>query len=289
MTRTDELKNFLRERSNGGIALAFSGGVDSTLLLSVLNELCGESSFPLLALTMRSIFQEQKEIAEVKKIAAEYGIELAMLECDPLSIPEVKYNPPDRCYWCKRYIFSEFRRIAKQRGMAVLLDGTNADDVNAYRPGRRAIAELGVISPLAELGFTKAEIRALAGARGLRVSTKPSAPCLATRFEYGALLTADRIEQAAKGEEWIRKYVPETSDVRLRVHANIARIEVSPDAVPALLDGKKEIATALHSLGFEFVTLDLEGFRSGCFDQNIRTEKENVNKTLPPAAGRESK
>ncbi len=268
MEHLDKLKNFLRERSKGGIALAFSGGVDSTFLLSVLNELHKESPFTLQAFTMHSIFQGEAELDEVKNIAGELGVGLKIFGCDPLSIPEVKYNPPERCYWCKRYVFNEFQTFAKEQNLATLIDGTNADDLNVFRPGRRALAELGVVSPLAELGFTKAEIRALAKERNLRCSSKPSMPCLATRFEYGALLTPDRIEQVGKGEELIRKYAPITSDARLRVHANIARIELSPDAMSQILENRKEIAAGLRCLGFEFITLDLEGFRSGCFDKN---------------------
>lgn len=274
MTRVEELKDFLRSRSGGGIALAFSGGVDSTFLLSVLKELHEESPFPLLAFTMHSIFQGEAELEEVKTVAGEFGVELKIFTCDPLAIPEVKYNPPERCYWCKRYIFNEFQTFAKERNLATLLDGTNADDLFVYRPGRKALGELGVVSPLAELGFTKEEIRTLSKARNLRCSSKPSMPCLATRFEYGALLTPDRIEQVGKGEEMIRKYALSTSDVRLRVHANIARLEVSQEAIPSILEHRKEIAGGLRCLGFEFITLDLEGFRSGCFDKANNTTME---------------
>ncbi len=267
MPAIDELKEFLRPRAQNGIALAFSGGVDSTLLLAVLKELHDESPFPLLALTMRSIFQSENEINEVRQSAAKYGVTLKIFECDPLSIPEIQNNPPDRCYWCKRHIFNELSAYAKANGIATLMDGTNADDLKLYRPGRKALAELGVISPLAELGFTKPEIRALAKLRGLACSSKPSMPCLATRFEYGTLLTPDRIEQVAKGEDILRQYVSATADVRLRVHANIGRIEVSPEAIPLLITSRLEVAAKLHGLGFKFVTLDLEGFRSGCFDK----------------------
>jgi len=274
MPKIEELKNYLRDRSGGGIALAFSGGADSSLLLSVLKELHDELPFPLLALTMHSIFQRDEEIDEVKRLAVEYGVELKIFGCDPLAIPEIKYNPPERCYWCKLYIFNEFLDCAHNHGLAMLIDGTNADDLTVCRPGRKALTEIGVVSPLAELGITKQEIRAMTKERNLRCSDNPSKPCMATRFEYGALLTEDRIELVGKGEDLIRKYCPENADVRLRVHADIARIEVSENVMAQVLTCRKEIAAGLRCLGFEFITLDLEGFRSGCFDQTTNTTME---------------
>lgn len=267
MNRTEELKEYLRKIGDKGIALAFSGGVDSSLLLSVLKELREESSFPLTALTMQTVFQQDDELAEARRTADECGVELRIFHCNPLSLPEIRSNPPDRCYWCKRHIFSQFLVFMQNHGLSILMDGTNADDLHVYRPGRKALRELGVISPLAELGFSKAEIRALAAARGLRCSTRPSRPCLATRFEYGTKLTPELLEKTGKGEEMIRKLVPPDTDVRLRVHGSIARIEVSQEAVEPLMLHRKKLSAGLRQLGFEFITLDLEGFRSGCYDK----------------------
>ena len=147
------------------------------------------------------------------------------------------------------------------------MDGTNGDDLHVYRPGRRALRELGVVSPLAELGFTKAEIRQLAAERGLKCAKKPAMPCLATRFAYGTELTPERIRQVAQGEELLRKLLPADTDLRLRVQDRIARIEVSPDELETVLRNRTGISAGLKKLGFEFITLDLEGFRSGCYDQ----------------------
>ena len=177
MTRTEELKKFLHPDLNRCVALAFSVGADSTLLLSILKELRDESPYPLAALTMQTAFQRDEEIAEARSTAEECGVNLEIFHCDPLSIPEIRHNPPERCYWCKRYIFRKFLDFMQKHGLAVLLDGTNADDLHVYRPGRKALQELGVISPLAELGFTKTEIRALAAARGMRCASRPSLPC----------------------------------------------------------------------------------------------------------------
>ena len=191
MNRIDELKRNLRLLAPHGIALAFSGGVDSTFLLSVLKELHDETPFPLLALTMHTVFQPDDETEAAKRQTAEFGVEAEVFTCDPLALPEVRSNPPDRCCWCKRKIFRTFLDVCRARRIAHLLDGTNADDGHAYRPGRRALKELGVLSPLASLGFTKQEIRELSAERGLPTATKPSMPCLATRFEYGAELTPE--------------------------------------------------------------------------------------------------
>lgn len=271
MSRTAELKNYLREKSRAGIALAFSGGVDSTFLLAVLKELCDETPFPLQALTMRTVFQRPDELSEARQTASSCGVELAEFSCDPLSLPQLRNNPVDRCYWCKRHIFQVFRDHAAENRLGVLMDGTNGDDLHVYRPGRRALRELGVVSPLAELGFTKAEIRQLAAERGLQCAKKPAMPCLATRFEYGTELTPERLKMASGGEELIRHLLLPETDLRLRVHDRIARIEVSPEALETVLRNREGIAAGLKKLGFEFITLDLEGFRSGCYDKKEET------------------
>lgn len=272
MNRIDELKRNLRLLAPHGIALAFSGGVDSTFLLSVLKELHDETPFPLLALTMHTVFQPDDETEAAKRQTAEFGVEAEVFTCDPLAFPEVRSNPPDRCCWCKRKIFRTFLDVCRARRIAHLLDGTNADDGHAYRPGRRALKELGVLSPLGSLGFTKQEIRELSAERGLPTATKPSMPCLATRFEYGAELTPERIAQVGRGEAFLRTLLPETADLRLRVQGKNARIEVPAAAFELMLKNRAAIAETLHGLGFEFVTLDLEGYRSGCYDKNLTTE-----------------
>ena len=265
--RTQELKEYLLARADHGIAVAFSGGTDSSFLLSVLKELCDESPFPLKALTMQTVFHQENELDQARQFAEECGVELEVFRCDPLSLPELRHNPPDRCYLCKRHIFNVFLDHAGKNRLGVLMDGTNGDDLHVYRPGRRALRELGVVSPLAELKFSKAEIRKLAEERGLKCAMKPAMPCLATRFEYGAELTPERIRQVAQGEELIRNLLPADTDLRLRVQARIARIEVSPAALETVLRTRTEISAGLKKLGFEFITLDLEGFRSGCYDQ----------------------
>ena len=273
MTRMEQLKEFLRKLSDGGIALAFSGGADSSFLLAALKELRDERPFPLKALTMQTVFQEEEELADARGTAAGLGMDLEVFRCDPLQLPEIRNNPPDRCYRCKHFIFSRFLDYCREHGLGILLDGTNADDVHVYRPGRQALRELGVVSPLAELGFTKAEIRLLAAERGLKFASKPSMPCLATRFEYGTELTPELLEKTAAGEALLRNLLPENTDIRLRVQGKIARIEVTPSAMDVVLANRKTVSAGLRELGFEFITLDLEGFRSGCYD---KTREEQI-------------
>jgi len=267
MQRMEQLMELLRKYSGGGIALAFSGGVDSSFLLFSLKRLHDRKPFPLKAVMMQTVFQQEDEFSEARKTAAELGSTLEVLRCDPLSLPELRTNPPDRCYRCKRHIFGEFLKFCREHGIKTLMDGTNADDLQVYRPGRKALRELGVVSPLAELGFTKAEIRSLAAEHGLDFASKPSMPCLATRFEYGTELTPELLERTGQGETFIRKILPENTAVRLRVQGKIARIEVPPPAMGTILANREEIAAKLRKLNFEFITLDLEGFRSGCYDK----------------------
>ena len=269
MTLLQELKYFLRQYTAGGIALAFSGGTDSTLLLAVLAEMQQETPFRLTALTMHSNFQTKEELENVRKLTDEYHVSLQVFSGDPMQIPEVRTNQPDRCYHCKKFIFSTFLQYAKEHGYSVLLDGTHAGDLNVYRPGRQALIELGVLSPLAALKMDKPEIRALAGQIDIAVCQKPAAPCLATRFEYGTLLTPELLQKVADGEAVLRKYIPETIPCRLRVQKDLARIEVPADAMEIILRHRETILADLLKLGFSFITLDLQGFRSGCYDKKL--------------------
>ena len=263
------LKAFLAPYTADGIALAFSGGVDSSLLLAVLAGMKRERDFPLLVVNFHSVFHTASELEEARALGRSLGTDVLVLDFDPLKVPGVQNNPTDRCYRCKQGIFTQLKDLAETNGIKTIVDGTNADDLQVYRPGRRALQELGVVSPLSTLGITKAEVRALAHELGLSVASKPAAPCLATRFPYGTMLTEAAIQQVAEGESFLRRFVTPSLPVRLRVHEKTARIEVAPESLASILDNRIAVVSKLKDLGFDYVTLDLEGFRSGSLDINI--------------------
>ena len=262
-----KLSRNISEYSPAGIALGFSGGTDSTLLLAVIAKLREKQPFSAAAVMMHSAFQSEQECAEAEELANQFGVPFYRLEYDPLTIPEVKTNCRERCYFCKKYFFSKIRSFADENDLFFVFDGTNADDLTKYRPGQKAIRELGVRSPLAECGFSKADVRQLSRELGLPTAEKPAAPCLATRFDYGMELSAEKIRKVAAGEKIIRKYIPEAAEIRLRVENDSARIEVTPEQIPVLLNFQPELVKDLHELGFKNITVDPQGYRSGSFDK----------------------
>ena len=264
-SKLNELRRMLEELSPDGICAAFSGGVDSALLLTVLSEIRARKPFPLFAVVFATAFQTAEETASAMKQAEELGVPAELIERDVLSDPLLRGNPKDRCYHCKRALFSEMKRIAEAHGIRNLVDGTNADDMLAYRPGRKALEELGVLSPLSLCGFTKDEIRTAARELLVPVADKPSAPCLATRFPYGTAMTDAALRRVERGEAVLHEFGLRV--VRLRVHGNVARIETDPEGFELASAKRFEIAFALRNEGFPYVTLDLEGFRSGSMDE----------------------
>jgi len=265
--KLNELRRMLENLSADGVCAAFSGGVDSSLLLTVLSEIYARKPFPLLAVVFATAFHTAEETASAMKQAEELGVPAERVERDVLSDPVLRENPKDRCYHCKRSLFSEMKRIAEAHGIRNLVDGTNADDMQVYRPGRKALEELGVLSPLAVCGFTKDEIRAAARELLIPVADKPSTPCLATRFPYGTVLTDEALRRVERGEAVLREFGLKV--VRLRVHGDVARIETDPDGFELASARRFEIAFALRKEGFPYVTLDLEGFRSGSMDEPL--------------------
>ena len=265
--KLNELRRMLEDLSVDGVCAAFSGGVDSALLLNVLSEIYARKQFPLLAVVFATAFHTAEETASAMKQAEELGVPAELVERDVLSDPVLRENPKDRCYHCKRTLFSEMKRIAEAHGIRNLVDGTNADDTQVYRPGRKALEELGVLSPLALCGFTKDEIRAAARELLIPVADKPSTPCLATRFPYGTVLTDDALRRVERGEAILREFGLKV--VRLRVHGSVARIETDADGFELAAAKRFEIAFALRKEGFPYVTLDLEGFRSGSMDEPL--------------------
>ena len=220
-TRWDSLLDYFRKLES--VVVAFSGGVDSGLLCAAAYRALGER---MLAVTVRSPVEALDDVKSAHALANQVGFPLRILDYDDLSNPEFVSNPPDRCYVCKFARFRQLGQLAAEEGFSVLVEGSNADDLSDYRPGLRAVAETGTVSPLQELGFTKNEIRTLARAFGLSVWDRPSAPCLATRFPYGSPITHEGLRQVAQGERYLHEHGFRV--VRVRHHGAMVRLEVAP-------------------------------------------------------------
>lgn len=261
------LLRHLRPMAGEGVTLAFSGGVDSTLLLAALCEIRREKSFPLSVCNMCHELIPREDSFLAADLASRFGVELLTLTLPALEAEELRCNAPSRCYACKSLFFARLRAVSQQRGLRHMVDGTNADDLGTYRPGLRALAEQGVRSPLAECGISKAQVRQLALEYNLPNARRPSTPCLATRFDYGTLLSSELLQRVEEGERALRVFLPH-GNLRLRVSAGVdARLEVDAAAMPRVLQQSDEIVSTLHSLGFRHISLDLAGFRSGSFDK----------------------
>lgn len=260
----DQLKTILR--ACGQAAVAYSGGVDSTFLAKVGHDVLGANC---VAITLSSAFLPKSELARARATAQAIGITHYVVAEDVLE-PGVLENPPDRCYRCKKIEFGHILRKAAELGIARVLDGSNADDLSDYRPGLRALKELGISSPLCEAGLTKAEIRKRSKALGLPTWDKPAAACLASRIPYGENITREKLLRIERAEDFLR----ELGLVRLRVrsHADLARIEVAPEERNKFwdLDKMERIAKTLKSFGFLYVAVDLEGYRTGSLNAALK-------------------
>lgn len=265
------LKEIVAE--SGGAVVAYSGGVDSTLLLRVAVEVLGERA---LAVTARSETYPAHEVEEAVARAREMGARLREIHTEELEQEEFAANPPERCYYCKRELFGKLVEIAKEEGLAVVVDGANVDDTSDFRPGARAGAELGVRSPLREAGLTKAEIRELSREYGLPTWDKPSFACLASRFPYGDRITREELAKVAAAEEVLRGLG--LRQFRVRNHGTVARIEVEAEDLPRLVapERRARIARKLHELGYTYVTLDLDGYRTGSMNEGIGNREEGI-------------
>ncbi|MBR4616405.1 MAG: ATP-dependent sacrificial sulfur transferase LarE [Kiritimatiellae bacterium] len=256
----------LRERLRGigSAAVAFSSGVDSTFLLHVAHEEIGER---VVAVTAHSHSFPKRELDDAAAFCRTEGIRHEIMYSEELNIPGFAENPPDRCYHCKRELFGKILAFAHNKGLSAVLEGSNMDDDGDYRPGRRALQELGILSPLHDVGLTKAEIRLLSLDMGLPTSDKPSFACLASRFPYGEHITAAGLERVEKAEQWLLDAGLGLKQLRVRSHGDVARIEVPPADIPRLAALAAEIAAAFREIGFAYTTLDLQGYRTGSMNE----------------------
>ncbi|ETA80931.1 ATP-dependent sacrificial sulfur transferase LarE [Youngiibacter fragilis] len=264
MTKLEELKSEIRSLVKDGACIAFSGGVDSSLILKLAADAGRELGRDVHAVTFETRLHPVSDVQVSKSVAKEMGAIHTIIRVDEFENRDLLKNPVNRCYICKNMLFSNLLDLAKENGLKYVIDGTNADDHKVYRPGIRALKELGVISPLAGLGITKAEVRAFASSLGISVASRPSAPCMATRLPYDTEISFELLERIEKGEEFIKGLG--FSIVRLRIHKDIARIEVPADDFMKLIGYRDQVTASLKSLGFTYITLDMEGFRSGSMD-----------------------
>lgn len=267
MTKFDELKNEIRELIRSGACIAFSGGVDSSLILKIAADAGREFGLDVHAVTFETKLHPVSDVEVSRTVAKEMGAVHTIIKVDEFENKDLLKNPVNRCYICKKMLFTNLLDYAKENGLKYVIDGTNADDHMVYRPGIKALSELGVISPLARLGITKAEVREFAGSLGISVASRPSAPCMATRLPYGTEINFGLLKSIEEGEEFIKSLG--FSIVRLRIHGETARIEVLSDDFMKLLEYRIEVISKLKELGFTYITLDIEGFRSGSMDINI--------------------
>ena len=253
-----------RIKAAGKLAVAFSGGTDSTYLVYKAHEVLGDNA---LAITIRSQVLIEEDLQWTMDFCKQIGARQVIIDCDVFDSEQFENNPPDRCYYCKKMDFDAIKRAAAEYGITEVADGSNIDDTGDYRPGMRAMKELGIVSPLKESGLTKSEIRALSKEAGLPTWDKPAAACLASRFAYGEKITAEGLVRVANAEKFIRDLG--FSGIRVRVHGDIARIEAAPDDIELLTYGRtrKEISAELKRLGFKYVTIDIDGYRTGSMNE----------------------
>ena len=266
--KLNDLKKYIADLKS--LAVGFSGGVDSSFLLAVAHEVLNDRA---IAVTAVDASIPERELEEAKAFCKERGIRHILCKVDPLSIDAYRNNTPDRCYFCKKGVFSNIRKIAEENGIEYVAEGSNTDDMGDYRPGLRAVSELSVKSPLREAGLSKAEIRMLSKEMGLPTWSKPACACLASRFVYGEEITEEKLHMIDSAEQFLIEHG--FFEERVRMHGNIARIEVPPADIARIAaeDIRDAIYERFKSLGFMYVTLDLKGYRTGSMNEALKTKK----------------
>ncbi len=265
--KLDRLKEYIRDL--GSLAVGFSGGVDSTFLLFVAHGVLGDK---VIAVTEADASVPERELKETKAFCDEHGIRQIVCRANPLKDEGYRLNTPDRCYFCKHGIFTEVKKIADENNIAYMAEGSNLDDIGDYRPGLRAAAELSVKSPLREAGLTKTDIRMISKALGLPTWSKPSYACLASRFVYGEEITEEKLGMIDQAEQFLIEngFLEE----RVRMHGNLARIEVPAKDIERLADEeiRESVYKRFKEIGFMYVTLDMMGYRLGSMNEMLKRD-----------------
>jgi len=264
VSKIDAVHSVLKNKT---VMVAFSGGVDSSVMVSLAKDVCRK----VLAITVDSpiIPPEEKENAE--RVARELEVEHTVIWFDSLSDSQFVANPANRCYYCKKKMFQNLKKIAEEKGYELVVEGSNASDMFAHRPGILALYEEGILSPYIIAGITKEEIRIIARKRGLTVSNQPSMACLATRIPYGEVITYEKLRRIAESERYIKQLVG-VKVLRVRSHGDLARIEVGKEELEKLFSTEvlDKIVAKLKELGFKYCTLDAEGYRTGAMDEALK-------------------
>ncbi len=261
LEKIEILNNIIKDYKGKKICLAYSGGVDSCLLLAILKK----HDIDVCAITFNTTLHPKSDAVFAKEFAKMLNAKHEVININEFADEAIMKNPVDRCYHCKSLLFKTLREYCKNLNIDIILDGTNYDDLFEYRPGLKALKELDITSPLAISKLTKNEIRQLALEMGLVVHKKPSTPCMATRLPYNDLITIEKLNQIEKSEEFLKTLG--FDNLRVRYHNNLARIEIPTSSFFSFIEQKDIITTTFKEIGFDFITLDIEGFRSGSFDK----------------------